>query len=221
MSDRGPSFGSGFAGETGNPVSKLLVAIGDAWSVALSGLSAVAGQAGAAALGPRALSAGGDPVAALIAAMTSFSAAMGEAAAQAAGSLGHAATASAHLAGATAQPAIAQDAELAPLMARAAIVAATSTLNYWRSLADVYARHQASLLQFAAQRATGQPPAGESERRVLADELRAYFREVGEVAVREARRLHAELEQIGEAVARATEQPDTAAPHQRHWKAKE
>lgn len=220
MSDPGPSLGSGFAGDAGNPVSKLLLAMCDAWSLAMSGLRAVAGQPGAS-FGPRSLAAAGDPVSALVSAMTSFAAAMGEAAAQAAGSLGQAATASVDAAGAVAQPGVVQNAELAPMMARAAIVAATSTLNYWRSLADVYARHQASLVQFVAQRATGQSPATENERRILADELRAYFREVGEVAVREARRLHAELEQIGEAVARATEQPDQAAGQQRHWKTKE
>ncbi len=219
MSDPGPSFspggGSGAVSGGGNPVSDVLVAMCDAWTLALSGLRAAAAGLGSAPMGSGRFPASGDPIAALITAMSSFGGAIGDLAGQAAGPRFSPAGA-----GSQAQSAAAQAADLAAPMARACLVAAGSTLNYWRSLAEVYARHQATLLQLVAQRSAGDSAVPGAERRLLADELRAYFREVGEVAVREARRLHAELEQIGEAVASATEQPDPSAPPERHWKAK-
>jgi hypothetical protein len=50
---------------------------------------------------------------------------------------------------------------------------------------------------------------------VLADELRAFLREIGEAATQEARRLQMELEQVGEAVARAAT-PAKQPPHPDH-----
>jgi len=60
----------------------------------------------------------------------------------------------------------------------------------------------------------------DGEGRVLADEVRACLREIGDVAMREARRLQMELERIGEAVARGLE-PEPSEFYQRRWKAKD
>ncbi len=110
---------------------------------------------------------------------------------------------------------------LSQAMGQACLIAAGSTLAYWRGLAEVYARHQASLMRVASsgvlEPATGAP----SETWLLADELRAFFREVGEVALAEARRLQAELERVGEEVANALAEPqDRSAPYWRRWKVK-
>lgn len=179
----------------------MLLAMCDASQVGLAALRAMA--AGGSAMGRAAP--GRDPVAEAMAAMGGFARAMDDLVGPS---------------GARGPGAAAEMADLLPLMARACTVAAGSTLAYWRSLSEVYTRHQASLLQLLAQQSDADPAAAELRRR-LADELRAYFREVGEVAMREARKLEAELAQVGEAVASATEQPDPAAPHHRHWKAKE
>jgi len=116
---------------------------------------------------------------------------------------------------------IPQDRELSSLMMQTWLICATSALRYWRDLADVYARYQPALTRSAAPRATPQPSTPEaSEDRVLADEVRACLREIGDVALREARRLQTELERIGEAVARGLE-PGRSEFYQRRWKAKD
>jgi hypothetical protein len=115
---------------------------------------------------------------------------------------------------------IPQHRDLSSLMAQTWLICATSTLRYWRDLADVYARYQQALMRSAAPPATPQPLTPDSEDRVLADELRACLREIGDVAVQEARRLQTELERIGETVARGFE-PGVSELYQRRWKAKD
>ena len=61
----------------------------------------------------------------------------------------------------------------------------------------------------------------ETEDLLLVDALRACLREIGDVAVQEARRLETELEQIDEAIARGVDGPGASAAYRRRWKAKE
>jgi hypothetical protein len=97
------------------------------------------------------------------------------------------------------------------------LICATSTLRYWRDLTGVYARYQPALIRSVA---PPQPLRPESEDRILADELRACLREIGDVAMREARRLQTELDRIGEAVALGLE-PGGSEFYRRRWKAKD
>jgi len=109
-------------------------------------------------------------------------------------------------------------------MAQALAIAAGSTMRYWQALADLHARYQASLMRVVADRATGQSAASPIEYRELADELRAFLREVGDAAALEARRLQLELEQVGEAVARVADQatpPPDGQPYRRQHRVKE
>jgi hypothetical protein len=115
---------------------------------------------------------------------------------------------------------IPQDRDLSSLMMQTWLICATSALRYWRDLTDVYARYQPALSRSAAPRSTPQPLTPDSEDRVLADEVRACLREIGDVAMREARRLQTELERISEAVARGLE-PGAPEFYQRRWKAKD
>lgn len=112
--------------------------------------------------------------------------------------------------------------DVSPAMAEAGMIAATSTLRYWRALAEICARHQSSLMQATLDRATDRSAASPTECRVLADELRAFLREIGEAATQEARRLQMELEQVGESIARAAAaEPPPDRGHRRHHRVKE
>ena len=108
--------------------------------------------------------------------------------------------------------------ELPKIMARAAAVAAASTLRYGRALAGLTAQHQASLVEAIGMRRADAPG---TPVRVLAEEVRAYFREVGETACLEARRLQAELDAIGEEAARVAETEGPEGVYRRPHKAKE
>ena len=110
-----------------------------------------------------------------------------------------------------AQGAATQVADMTPAVAQAWMVATASTWRYWRVLADINARHQGTLMQAVADRFTNQAAASPAECRVLADELRTYLREIGDAASLEARRLQAALEQVGESIARATDQASPQA----------
>jgi hypothetical protein len=110
-------------------------------------------------------------------------------------------------------------AELRELMIRAFIATAGSSLRYWRTLAELYAR-KANLLQLQTARAFGELPPSQAER-VLLDELRGFFRELAEVGITEAARLSAELEQIGGALLEVAGATEPSGPYQRRWKAKD
>jgi hypothetical protein len=112
----------------------------------------------------------------------------------------------------TGSVAVAQLADMSPVLAQACMVAATSSLRYWSALAELVVRYEASIVQAASDHATGQSATSPAECRVLADELRAFLRGVGDAATREARRLQYELEQVSEAIAQATDQA-TPSPH--------
>ena len=102
-----------------------------------------------------------------------------------------------------------QIAGMAPAMAQAWMVTTSSAVRYWQTSAEVYARYQQVVMPAVVDRASGQAASRPSERRVLADELRAYLREIGDAAMLEARRLQAELEGISEQIADAA---DAATP---------
>jgi hypothetical protein len=109
--------------------------------------------------------------------------------------------------------AVSQVADMSPAMAQACMVAAASTMRYWRALAELHARYQSSLMQAVADRATtGQAAASPADCRVLADELRAFLREIGDAATQEARRLQHELEEVSESIAQVADQV-TPSPH--------
>jgi hypothetical protein len=107
--------------------------------------------------------------------------------------------------------AVSQVADMSPAMAQACVVAAASTMRYWRALAGLHARYQSSLMQAVANRGTGLA-ASPADCRVLADELRAFLRETGDAAMQEARRLQHELEQVSELIAQVADQV-TPSPH--------
>ena len=65
-------------------------------------------------------------------------------------------------------------------------------------------------MQAVADRATGQAAASPAECRVLADELRAFLREVGDVATQEARRLQ---QRAGGRSASRSRRPPTTRHH--------
>lgn len=110
------------------------------------------------------------------------------------------------------QAALANALELSPAIAQAYVVCAGSTIRYCGTLAELFIRHGANLLKATANRVTGNNPTPVTECRVVADDLRAFLREVGEAAMGEARRLENDLAEIGESVARATDRA-TPSPH--------
>jgi hypothetical protein len=105
------------------------------------------------------------------------------------------------------------------LLARAYLVAAVCGLRYWRRVAQTYGLHQSSILRSLLSNAAG-PSVSEGERRVLADEVCAYFREIGEVSAQEARAFQAELEKLAEGVASLARGSQPATASRRRWRAK-
>jgi hypothetical protein len=112
----------------------------------------------------------------------------------------------------TGPDAVSQVADMSPAIVQAGIVAAASTLRYWRALAGLQARYRSSLMRAVADRGTAQAAASPADCRFLADELRAFLREVGDAAMLEARRLQHELEQVSESIAEVADQA-TPSPH--------
>lgn len=108
--------------------------------------------------------------------------------------------------------AVAQSADMSSALAQACMVAAVSSLRYWSALAELVVQYEASIIQAASDQATCQRAASPAECRVLADELRAFLRGVGDAAIREARRLQYELDLVGEAIAQTADQA-TPSPH--------
>jgi hypothetical protein len=116
------------------------------------------------------------------------------------------------------QAAISQVADMSPAIAQACGVAAVSSMRYLRALAELHLRYQATLMEAAAGRST----ASSTGYRVLADEVRAFLREIGDAATQEARRLQLELEKVGESVARAADQATLSQHlHRRRHEVKE
>ena len=113
-------------------------------------------------------------------------------------------------------------ADLSPILSRILLVAAGSSLRYWRDLATLCGKHQGSLLQAVNAHAMRQGLT-EQERRLAADELRAFLRELGDTASLEAQRLRMELGSLGESVAELAARDTPASPDAkpvRRWRAK-
>jgi hypothetical protein len=109
--------------------------------------------------------------------------------------------------------------EMMSLIAQSYLVAASSGLRYLSRVAQTCAAHQTGILSsLVGSRAGGQ--VSEEDRRALTENIRAYLREMGDVAQQEARILQVELEKVGEGLARAADAGGVTPPHQRHWKAK-
>ena len=106
-------------------------------------------------------------------------------------------------------------AKLTPTVARALLAAMESSTRYWGDLAALCGRHQTGLLQLlgAATR-----PRTEQENRIGADELRAFLRELGDLATIEAQRLRQELMALSQSVADDFAPPDGEPV--RRWRAK-
>lgn len=217
MSDPGVSFGAAFDRHAGDPIGSFVAAAYDAWTVGLSALQLMAERTGAAATESGQV-AGGDPLSALISLTTGFTAAMSDFVAREAG---QGAGRRFSMPNAAAPSDFADGTDVSSPMAHALMVELTSTLRYWRGLAGVYSRHQSTLMQAATRRTMAPSPTSEAANRPLVDELRAFLREVGEVAMQEARRLEDELAQIGDTLAHGTGEPDPPVAHRRRWKAKD
>jgi hypothetical protein len=118
------------------------------------------------------------------------------------------------------QPTVAQMADVSPALAEACMAGAVSAMRYWRTLAELGLRYEASLVQTVADRTTGRSVESATECRARADELRAFLRGVGDAANLEARLLQLSLERVGETIAeaadRATPSPRPYERHRRH-----
>jgi len=205
MSDPGRSFSQPMGSGQTDTVADFMAALSEIWGKGMSAWQTMTGTWPYP--GPdRSGAPGTDPLAAMLGPMASVAATL---AAMLPRQMGPYAAAEAS------REAASQFGDLSPAMAEAAMIAAASTLRYWRALAEICARRQSSLMQAAVDRATDRPAVSPAECRVLADELRAFLREIGEAATQEARRLQIELEQVGEAVARSAA-PAGSPPHPDH-----
>jgi hypothetical protein len=211
MSDPGASFGTAPERNTDNPIIDCITAACNAWTAGLSALQVIARQTDAAATARPDQEAGDDPLSALIGISAGLATALSDMVAQRRELPFAEAPGSSDPAG---------DTDLASFMVQTLMIGAASTLRYWRDLVGIYARHQPGLMQSLARRAMTRSSTPETGDLLLVDALRACLREVGDVAVQEARRFETELEQIGDAVARAVDEPGAPAAYRRRWKAK-
>ena len=109
---------------------------------------------------------------------------------------------------------------VAPYLAEAAAIAMASNLRYGQALAALAGRRQWALMRAGAARMTGQMPSTPEECTVLVEEVRGYLREIGEIALLEARQLERDLARIGEDLARAAAPSGPDTPYRRFWAAK-
>jgi hypothetical protein len=207
-STRGHHPGSSAGGHSIDPFTAMASAMRDAWGFGMLALRSAAEQMGGSGThqDDEPDGRGGNPFA------TAWESMLGVAS-QAAGT------------STSGQSLMGRGAELQSLMTRASMVAASSAFNYWRQLMEVSGRHQAGLMAAMGDMAirtgtAGDEPIADEQARHMTDEVRAYFREVGEVAVQEAHSMQIELERLGEELARSIVPPDPAAPHKRRAKAK-
>jgi hypothetical protein len=110
-------------------------------------------------------------------------------------------------------------AEMASFMAQLYLVAAAGGLRYWRKLLQTHSAHQVAILRSLAAAEGDAKPSGKHDG-VLADEIRAYLREIGEVSLQEARSFQVELEKLGAEMASGRETAENSPEYRRRWKAK-
>ena len=188
-------------GGQAHPLTRLVSGLADAWSQGIEVLLEMAGLATTVVAG------GADTAAAGMPEGLQPSAEFLESIVPGAAELSEAAQAG--------QVALTRALELSPALAQAYIVCAGSTVRYCGTVAELLIRHEASLLKAAADRVTGNNPEPAAECRIIADDLRAFLREVGEAAMGEARRLEHDLAIVGESIARTTDRA-TPSPRPHH-----
>ena len=209
MSDHSSRFDPSRGGSS-DQISSLMGSVIDVW---LKGFAALQAMAGRSSLDGARGESVGNPFDAMLGPFADMAASLGVSGLDAAG---------ARKGGEMGQAAISQLADLSPLVAQAGLAAAASAFRYGRAIAELLAQYQSSLLQAAADRATGHAVASPAECRVLTDELRAFLRQVGDAAMQEARRLQQDLEVVGESIARTagdatpTSHPDQRPPRRTH-----
>lgn len=112
-----------------------------------------------------------------------------------------------------------KQAEMVSLIAQSYLIVASSGLRYLSRVAQTYGAHQTGIMSSFVRAGAGKQ-FSEDDRRALTENIRAYLREMGDVAQQEARILQVELEKVGEGLARAADEGAGTPTHQRHWKAK-
>jgi|HubBroStandDraft_1064217.scaffolds.fasta_scaffold00018_44 hypothetical protein len=110
--------------------------------------------------------------------------------------------------------------DIAPYWAEAATISMVGNARYAKCLVELAGRLQCALMQAGLAWVTGQMLSTPEADTVLVEEMRAYLREVGELAVLGARQLERELALAGETLAQAVAPSDPHAPYQRIWAAK-
>jgi len=105
------------------------------------------------------------------------------------------------------------------VVAQAFLTMAANGMRCWGRFVQAYGRHQSGILRavLASQRGGGLT---ELEAQAIAEDIRAYLREVADVSLQEARLLHLELERLGERLASATAGAGVASAPVRRWRVK-
>ena len=119
----------------------------------------------------------------------------------------------------TAQEDIARQSQMALLVTQSYLAIATGSFRYFNGLTQTFAAHQHSIFSHLVRGGLGAQLSEESQR-AMTESVRAYLREVGELAEREARLMQTELAQLAEAITHAAPASDTRSDRQRRWKVK-
>lgn len=207
MSNPESGFWSGPGRSGRDPVTGMIVAMREAW---LAGAAALESLSGPSAAGGNP---GRDPAGE---AMIGTVGTMADVTAANFGRLWGSGIAGGPTEGAP-EPSVAADLVLP--MGHAMMIAASRSASYWLGLAQILATHQTRSVR-AIGAAAIEGGAAESQRVAVAEQLRTLLREVGDLATREARILQNELDNLGESLAQALQQPDLSAPHRRRWRTK-
>ncbi len=102
------------------------------------------------------------------------------------------------------------------LMAEAYLLAALSGVRYWRRTAETWGAHEHQVLSTLAA-ALLDRDLPEERQRMMADAIRSWLREQGEVALHEARAFQRELDSVATGVA---DSMSAGSTDRRYWKAK-
>jgi len=105
---------------------------------------------------------------------------------------------------------------LSSLMVEAYFLAALSGLRYWRRTAETWSAHEHHVLSALAA-ALLDRDLPEERQRMVADAIRSWLREQGEVALHEARVFQRELDSVATGVA---DSMSAGSTDRRYWKAK-